>query len=161
MTVKWIPGPFLAIFMGATWIKQGYMIAMLPVRGSFSIGDGVEVIWPGADPIALKIKAANTESNYRPATIERAQRAGIPLRSTIIVEDPSDARLAIRRGHFLAIPEDAAHFPDAMRDWVQLAPPGVLLAAPGTLDAAKIKALPAPAARDYHNIVRLVEEGVL
>ncbi|MBN1285516.1 MAG: hypothetical protein JXB47_08960 [Anaerolineae bacterium] len=161
MGARWIPGPFLGIFTGATWIKRGFMITEQPVRGALSVGDVFEMHWPSGDSIELIVKALDVESNYRPATLDRALRDGVPLRVPVLVNDPTDARLNFRRGHFFVLPEDAERFPDEMQPWVHTAPVGIILAAPGSLTPEKLDALPVPEARDYHSMVRLVDEGVI
>ncbi|GAB4447169.1 MAG: hypothetical protein Kow00120_17330 [Anaerolineae bacterium] len=158
---QWIPGPFLALFMGATWITRGYMVTMLPVRGTFQVGDAIEVIWPGGDSILLEVASVEVESRYQPAAIEDAHRRRIPLRRPVIVAAPEDERLALTPGAILTVPEDAPHWPDSLRSRLRVAPAGVLLAAPGSLTHEKLSALPPPAQRTFHNVLALVRQGIL
>lgn len=161
MGPQWIPGPFLGIFTGATWIKRGFMITMQPVRGAVSVGDRIEMHWPVGDSIEIEIEALDVESNYRPATLDKAHREGVPLRIPVLIKDPTDARLNFRRGHFFVLPDDAEKFPEKLHPWVHVAPEGIILAAPGSLTHDQLKALPAPEKRTYHNIIKLVNKGIL
>lgn len=159
--VQWIPGPFLALFMGAAWITRGYMITLLPVRGAFRAGDKIEMIWPGADSILLEVAFADVAANYQPAALQDAFDQQIPLRTPVIVKAPEDQRLQLEPGHFLTVPEDEPHWPRVMAARLRVAPAGVLLAEPGSLDRQKLSALPPPEQRTYHRLVALVKEGVI
>ncbi len=158
---QWMPGPFLALFMGAAWIKRGYMITLLQVRGAFNVGDAIEMLWPGADSILLEVVAVDVEARYQQATLEDAFMRGTPLRRPAIVMPPDDERLELAPGEILTVPEDAPHWPEAIRSRLRVAPAGVLLAAPGSLDHKKLSALPPPEQRTYHNLLALVKQGIL
>jgi hypothetical protein len=137
------------------------MITMLPVRGTFAVGDTIEVIWPGGDAILLEVAATDIAAKYQPAAIEEARRQGIPLRRPVIVEEPDDKRLALNPGHILTVPEDEPYWPQDMGDRLHLAPPGVLLVEPGSLDHKKLIRLPPPDKRTYHSLAQLVRESIL
>ena len=161
MSARWTPGSFLALFMGATRIRRGYMITMLPVRGTIAVGDAIEMLWPGGDAILLEVAAIDIAAKYQPAAIEESPQELASLRRPVIVKDPDDERLMLDPGHILTVPEDEPHWPQDMRNRLRLAPAGVLLVEPGSLNHDKLIRLPPPDERTYHRLAQLVRQDVL